>query len=91
MLLILFHVEPFSVVIEFVSGGSLDKLLIKSRVTPVDDDLLYMNIRSRLTERELLDISLGVVKGMCHLERKEVGIHICQLTVFQYLSPQCRS
>lgn len=66
-----------SVVIEFVVEGSLDRLLQKSRINSVRDDCQYVNIRSRLTERDLLHIAVGVARGMCHLERKQVRILSC--------------
>lgn len=63
--------EPLCVVIEFVSGGSLDKLLQSSRVQNQQVDP-YVNIWSRLTERELLRIASDVSSGMRHLESKQV-------------------
>ncbi|XP_022793754.1 receptor-like tyrosine-protein kinase kin-15 isoform X2 [Stylophora pistillata] len=62
--------EPLCVVIEFVSGGSLDKLLQGSRVQNQQVDP-YVNIWSRLTERELLRIASDVSSGMRHLESKQ--------------------
>ena len=61
-------------VIEFVSGGSLDKILQGSRVQPQSEDPVYTNIWSRLTERELLNIASDVANGMRHLESKQVSI-----------------
>ena len=64
--------EPLCIVIEFVSGGSLDKLLRSSRVHNQQVDPTYVNIWSRLTERELLRIASNVASGMSHLESKQV-------------------
>ncbi|XP_066027187.1 fibroblast growth factor receptor 4 [Pocillopora verrucosa] len=63
--------EPLCIVIEFVSGGSLDKLLRSSRVHNQQVDPTYVNIWSRLTERELLRIASDVASGMSHLESKQ--------------------
>ncbi|XP_078348198.1 fibroblast growth factor receptor 4-like [Oculina patagonica] len=63
--------EPLCVIIEFVSDGSLDKLLRISRVQAQKDDATYANIWSRLTERELLRIASDIASGMRHLESKQ--------------------
>lgn len=65
--------EPLCVIIEFVSGGSLDNLLRSSRVQTQRDDPSYHNIWSRLTERELLKMASDVANGMKHLESKQVS------------------
>ena len=65
--------EPLCVVVEFVSGGSLDKILRGSRIHADTEQTIYINIGSRLTERELLQIAWGVANGMRHLERKKVS------------------
>ena len=64
--------DPLYVAVEYVSGGSLDKLLRKSRVRRciVQDHPQYANIWSSLTERELLRIASDVANGMQHLENK---------------------
>lgn len=64
--------EPLYVVIEFVPGGSLDKLLHNSQVHGRigQEDPAYANIWSRLTERELLQIASDIANGMKHLESK---------------------
>lgn len=64
------------VIIEFVSGGSLDNLLLSSRVQNQRDDPSYTNIWSRLTERELLKMASDVANGMKHLESKQVTLLI---------------
>ena len=64
--------EPLCIVTEFVCGGSLDKLLRSSRVQNHQVDPTYVNIWSRLTERELLRIASDVASGMSHLESKQV-------------------
>ena len=66
--------EPLCVVVELVSGGSLDKILRSSHVQPERDLPTYSNIWSRLTERELLKIALDVSNGMKHLESKKVRL-----------------
>ena len=66
--------EPLCVVVELVSGGSLDKILRISHVQPERDLPTYSNIWSRLTERELLKIALDVANGMKHLESKKVRL-----------------
>ena len=64
-------IEPLCVVVEFVPGGSLDKLLHKSQVHRcMRQEPPYTNIWSRLTERELLQIASDVANGMKHLESK---------------------
>ena len=70
---ILSLLEPLCVIIEYVSGGSLDNLLRCSRVQTHMDDPSYANIWSRLTERELLKIAADVANGMTHLESKQVS------------------
>ena len=67
-----FFAEPLCVVIEFVSGGSLDLILRSSQVQTQSEDPPYANIWSRLTERELLKIASDVAKGMKYLESKQV-------------------
>ncbi|KAL9955849.1 hypothetical protein ACROYT_G037236 [Oculina patagonica] len=64
--------EPLCVVVEFVPGGSLDKLLRKSQVHRCmgEEHPPYANIWSRLTERELLQIASDIANGMKHLESK---------------------
>ena len=64
--------EPLCLAVEFVSGGSLDKLLHKSRVQRCtgQERPQYANIWSRLTERQLLRIVSDVAHGMKHLESK---------------------
>lgn len=59
--------------VEFVPGGSLDKILYESRVPARTEDSTYVNIWSRLTERELLRIASDVSHGMQHLESKLVS------------------
>ena len=66
--------EPLCVIVELVSGGSLDKILRSSRVQPERDLPTYSNIWSRLTERELLKIAFDVANGMKHLESKKVRL-----------------
>ncbi|XP_058965898.2 fibroblast growth factor receptor 4 [Pocillopora verrucosa] len=63
--------EPLCIVTEFVCGGSLDKLLRSSHVQNHQVDPTYVNIWSRLTERELLNIASDVASGMSHLESKQ--------------------
>ncbi|XP_067042722.1 fibroblast growth factor receptor 4-like isoform X2 [Acropora muricata] len=63
--------EPICVVIEFVSGGSLDKVLKASHVPNQNAYTAYTNVWSRLTERELLSIALDVANGMKHLESRQ--------------------
>ena len=65
--------EPLCVVVEFVSGGSLDNILRGSRIHADTEQTSYINIWSRLTERELLQIAWGVANGMRHLESKKVS------------------
>ena len=65
--------EPLCIVIEFVSGGSLDKILRDSHVQTQSGDPAYTNIWSNLTERELLSIASDVANGMKHLESKQVS------------------
>ena len=65
--------EPLCIVIEFVSGGSLDKILRDSHVQTQSGDAAYTNIWSKLTERELLSIASDVACGMRHLESKQVS------------------
>ena len=64
--------EPLYVAVEFVPGGSLDKLLRKSRVRRCteQEQPLYANIWSKLTERQLLQIASDIANGMHHLESK---------------------
>ena len=67
--------EPLYVAVEFVSGGSLDKLLRKSRVQKCreQEQPPYANIWSRLTERQLLQIASDIANGMKYLESKLVS------------------
>jgi len=67
--------EPLYVAVEFVSGGSLDKVLHKSRVqrSIEQEHPPYANIWSRLMERELLQIASDIANGMQHLESKLVS------------------
>ena len=64
--------EPLCLAVELVSGGSLDKLLRKSRVQRCTEQERpqYANIWSRLTERQLLRIASDIASGMKHLESK---------------------
>ena len=73
--------EPLYVIIEFVSGGSLDKLLRSSRVHNDNHDTSYTNIWSKLTERELLKMASDVANGMRHLESKQVTLLLLFVTV----------
>ena len=66
--------EPLCVIIEFVSGGSLDNLLRRSRVQNDNHDTSYTNIWSRLTEREMIKMASDVANGMKHLESKQVTL-----------------
>lgn len=70
--MLFFTQEPICVVIEFVSGGSLDKVLKASHVPNQSAYTVYTNVWSRLTERELLSIALDVANGMKHLESRQV-------------------
>ena len=67
--------EPLCIVAEFVPGGSLDKLLRKSRVQRCrgQEEPSYANIWSRLTERQLLKIASDIANGMQYLESKLVN------------------
>lgn len=66
--------EPLCIVAEFVPGGSLDKLLRKSRVQRCrHEGPSYANIWSRLTERQLLKIASDIANGMQYLESKLVS------------------
>ena len=68
--------EPLYVAVEFVSGGSLDKLLRKSRVQKCreQEQPPYANIWSRLTERQLLQIASDIANGMKELTiTRDVG------------------
>ena len=60
---------------EFVSGGNLKVLLMKSRVDPLEEERTYTNITSTLTERQLIQIAVDVANGMRHLESKQVGLY----------------
>ncbi|CAB4022081.1 Angiopoietin-1 receptor, partial [Paramuricea clavata] len=53
------------VVTEFCPGGNLRKFLIKNRAN-------YVNIISRLTNRQLLTMALDVANGMVHLSAQKV-------------------
>ena len=74
-ILVFIPLEPLYVAIEFVPGGSLDKLLRRSRVQRArkQEQLSYANIWSRLTERQLLRVASDVANGMQHLESKLVS------------------
>ena len=65
--------EPLYVVVEFVPGGSLDQILHDSRIPVRALDTNYVNIWSKLSERELLQIASDVSNGMRHLESKLVS------------------
>ena len=60
-------------IIEFVPGGSLDQMLLESRIPPRTEDANYANLWSRLSERNLLRIAKDVANGMQHLESKLVS------------------
>lgn len=62
--------EPLCVVVEFVPGGSLDQILRDSRIPVGALDTNYVNVWSKLSERELLKIASDVSNGMRHLESK---------------------
>ncbi|XP_022777655.1 uncharacterized protein LOC111319090, partial [Stylophora pistillata] len=62
--------EPLCVIIEFVPGGSLDQMLLESRIPARTEDANYANLWSRLSERNLLRIANDVANGMQHLESK---------------------
>ncbi|XP_068713160.1 muscle, skeletal receptor tyrosine protein kinase-like [Montipora foliosa] len=62
--------EPLCVVVEFVPGGSLDDVLLDSRIPAQTHDANYVNICSKLSERDLLKIAKDVANGMRHLESK---------------------
>ena len=68
----LIPLEPLYVAVEFVPGGSLDKLLRKSRVQRCieQEQPPYANIWSRLKEGQLLRIASDIANGMQHLESK---------------------
>ena len=74
--------EPLYVIIEFIPGGSLDKLLRSSRVRIDNHDTSYTNIWSRLTERELLKMASDVANGMKHLESKQVNLLLLGFVLF---------
>ncbi|XP_022800127.1 macrophage colony-stimulating factor 1 receptor-like isoform X3 [Stylophora pistillata] len=62
--------EPLCVIIEFVPDGSLDRILLESRIPARTEDANYANLWSRLSERDLLRIAKDVANGMQHLESK---------------------
>ncbi|PFX19588.1 Angiopoietin-1 receptor [Stylophora pistillata] len=62
--------EPLCVIVEFVPGGSLDRILLESRIPTRAKDTTYENLWSRLSERDLLRIAKDVANGMQHLESK---------------------
>lgn len=62
--------EPLCVIIEFVPDGSLDRILLESRIPARTEDENYANLWSRLSERDLLRIAKDVASGMQHLESK---------------------
>ena len=68
-----FQPEPLCVVVEFVPGGSLDTILHGSRIYAETNRTSYVNIWSRLTERELLRMARDVSNGMRYLESKQVS------------------
>lgn len=72
---VLHILEPICIVIELVEGGNLQQLLRKTRV-PYLQQKGYENIRSRLTDRDLVTIALNIAKGMSHLHDKQVIIHL---------------
>ena len=60
-------------VVEFVPGGSLEDVLLDSRIPAQTHDANYANICSKLSERDLLKIAKDVANGMRHLERRLVS------------------
>ena len=73
MALLFLSLEPLCVVVEFVPGGSLDQILRDSRIPVGALDTNYVNVWSKLSERELLKIASDVSNGMRHLESKLVS------------------
>ena len=73
MALLFLSLEPLCVVVEFVPGGSLDQILRDSRIPVGTLDTNYVNVWSKLSERELLKIASDVSNGMRHLESKLVS------------------
>ncbi|XP_022800126.1 fibroblast growth factor receptor 1-like isoform X2 [Stylophora pistillata] len=69
--------EPLCVIIEFVPDGSLDRILLESRIPARTEDANYANLWSRLSERDLLRIAKDVANGMQHLESKLVSFGLC--------------
>ena len=61
------------IVTEFCSGGSLQNLLIKSRINPLEDSPDYKNMASTLNHRELLKLAVDVANGMAHLSSQNVS------------------
>ena len=89
--------EPLCVVVEFVPGGSLDDVLLDSRIPAQTHDANYVNICSKLSERDLLKIAKDVANGMRHLESKlvcdrcalvSVDVDVVVFFVFFFLSQQ---
>ena len=80
--------EPLCAVAEFVPGGSLDKLLRKSRVQRCieQEQPSYTNIWSRLTERQLLQIASDIANGMQYLESKLVSAFFIMWWIFLIMS-----
>ena len=72
-LLLIFFSEPICVVTEFVSGGNLKDLLVKSRIDPLEEERPYINVKSTLTERQLIKMAVDIANGMRHLASKQVG------------------
>ncbi|KAK3703285.1 hypothetical protein QZH41_019312 [Actinostola sp. cb2023] len=62
--------EPICIVIELVEGGCLHELLRKTRIV-YERRSGYENIRSSLTDRDLVTIALDIAKGMKHLHKKQ--------------------
>ena len=78
--------EPLCLAVEFVSGGSFDKLLRKSRAQRCTEQerAQYANIWSRLTERQLLRVASDIANGMKQLESK-LASHALTYTVSPFI------
>ena len=59
-----FSSEPICVVTEFVSGGNLKDLLVKSRIDPLEEERPYINVKSTLIERQLIKMAVDIANGM---------------------------
>ena len=70
-------------IIEFVPDGSLDRILLESRIPARTENTNYANLWSRLSERDLLRIAKDVANGMQHLESKLVSFG-CTLVSFDF-------